>query len=126
MVGDELEMIECFFLCLGHEIGIPYLCDMKLHILRHAETADFSDSNKDIDRCLLPMGIKQSIALRAVFSEIEGIGSIWCSEARRARQTAEIVIGESHPKPSYHLDLYLGSLQTILQKIWDCNSGKDN
>ena len=98
---------------------------MKLHILRHAKTNDFSDTSKDIDRKLLPEGIKQATNLRSYFSKIQDIETTWCSEARRTRQTCEIVLSETHPKPVFHLDLYLASKQTILQKLWTFQSKGD-
>ena len=98
---------------------------MKLHILRHAQTDDFSETRKDIDRKLLPEGIQQATAMRNYLDKIKGIETIWCSEASRARQTAEIALSDSHPKPTYYLDLYLASKQSLLHKLWHFDSDKD-
>lgn len=98
---------------------------MKLHILRHAETDTYSESGADIDRKLLPKGIEQASDMRSYFEGIEGIQTIWCSEAYRTRQTAEIVLSENHPKPEYYLDLHLAPKQMILQMLWNFNSSGD-
>ena len=98
---------------------------MKLHILRHARTEYSSLSGHDFDRRLHAQGIKQATILRDFFESLTSIDEIWCSDAQRTRQTSEIVLQEVHPKPSYHVDLYLASKQDILQKIWNSDSNKE-
>lgn len=98
---------------------------MKLHILRHAKTDDHSISGSDIDRELLPEGVEQSVALRSYFNSITDIETVWCSDAKRTRQTAEIILDGIHPDPDFELDLYLASKQALLQKIWSSNLSGD-
>lgn len=98
---------------------------MKLHILRHAETDHFSSSGKDIDRKLTPYGIRQATALRNYFVNIDSIESVWCSAAARTKETCGIVLQESHPKPTFYLELHLASMQVLLQKIWSFESNSE-
>jgi len=98
---------------------------MKLHIIRHAKTDSYSSTGKDIDRPLLPEGIKQANELREYFNTVNEIETIWCSEARRTKQTAEIVLNDTHPAPEYEHDLYLASKQTMLQLLWNFKSAGD-
>lgn len=98
---------------------------MKLHILRHAKTEYSSPSGHDIDRSLHPRGIQQAYMLRDFFESLTSIDEIWCSDAQRTRQTSEIVLQEMHPKPSYHIELYLASKQDILQEIWSFDLSKE-
>lgn len=98
---------------------------MKLHILRHAKTDNYSSTGKDINRKLLPEGIEQANALRSYFDKIEGVKTVWCSEAERTRQTAEIVLNDTYPKPNFNLELYLASKQILLQNLWKFESSED-
>lgn len=98
---------------------------MRLHILRHAETDSFSATGKDIDRRLLPQGIQQGITLKRYFDGISSIERVWSSSSTRTRQTCELALNDQHPKPIFFDDLYLSSMQALLQKIWRFSSGSE-
>ncbi len=63
---------------------------LRLHVVRHAEASDDSDTGLDADRPLTPRGIRQAEALGAhLRAQDPRPGVVLASPYRRARQTAE-------------------------------------
>lgn len=91
---------------------------LRLHLLRHAKTEQFSPSGNDFDRYLMEKGTRQCDALVDHFSGISGIKNVWCSDATRTRQTLEPLSILGLPKAEYSKDLYLCSYKAILERIW--------
>lgn len=92
---------------------------MKLHLLRHAKTNQQSPTGRDFDRELLPKGRAQCHILDRYFEENVQVDDVWCSSAKRTRQTLELIqVKNSFANVSFHDDLYLCSTQTFLQKLW--------
>lgn len=63
---------------------------LRLHVVRHAEAADDSDTGLDADRPLTPRGLRQAEALGAhLRAQDPRPALVIASPYRRARQTAE-------------------------------------
>lgn len=96
---------------------------LRLHLLRHAKTEQFSSSGKDFDRPLMKKGRKQRDDLVRFFEHLEGIEKSYCSSAKRTRETIEPLLHSHLPKPIYRDDLYLCSHKTMLELIWGNSQG---
>lgn len=95
----------------------------KLQLLRHAKTNQYSDTGQDFDRSLLPKGIKQSEAMRIYF-ERQAIhpSAIWCSTARRTRETLNGVIPQAK-HVTFKDNLYLTIGKSMFQAICSKTEG---
>jgi len=96
---------------------------LRLHILRHAKTEQFSPTGKDFDRSLMKKGLRQRDDLKQFFKTTQKINHVWCSSAKRTRETLEVV--EGLPVPTFHDDLYLCSHKTMLKMLWESNPQGD-
>lgn len=85
-----------------------------LHILRHAKTNPFSSSGKDIDRELLPKGIKQALLFRKEKASCINNIKIICSPSQRTKQTLELIKSNLGYSIVEYVDiLYLASSNEI-------------
>lgn len=100
---------------------------MKLHLLRHAKTEKQSVSGKDYDRKLLKKGIQQSNEMLKFLKTNSFKNTIlYCSDAQRTRETFQIACSNlEFDEVSFHHELYLASLEDLLQFVWNQNSKKD-
>lgn len=89
---------------------------LHLHLLRHAKTEQFSTTGRDFDRALMERGKKQAKELKLYFNSIRNIGCVWCSTAKRTRQTLDAL--EGLPEPAYMDALYLCSSRDMLELLW--------
>ena len=96
---------------------------LRLHLLRHAKTEQFSPTGKDFDRYLMKKGLRQREDLKQFFKTIPDIEHVWCSSAKRTRETLEVL--EGLPAPTFHDDLYLCSDKTMLKMLWESNADGD-
>lgn len=100
---------------------------MKLHLLRHAKTDQFSVTGKDYDRELLTRGKKQSLGVLN-FLENQDLKStlVYCSGATRTRETLSFLI-EQFTETNVHFsnEFYLCSLQSYLEWLWQQNHEED-
>ena len=115
-VNDELQ----FYLVGGL---LKKIVMLHLHLLRHAKTEQFSPSGKDFDRFLMKKGKKQREDLKRFFNSISGIDNVWCSSAKRTRETLEPLKGL--PEPKFFDELYLCSHRTMLDMIWGARATGD-
>ena len=90
---------------------------LQLHLLRHAKTEQFSPTGKDFDRVLMKKGRRQRADLKVFFQTVSGIDHVWCSSAKRTRETLEPLKGL--PTPVFSEELYLCSHQAMLKKLWE-------
>ncbi|MEN9999012.1 MAG: hypothetical protein RI922_2002 [Bacteroidota bacterium] len=100
---------------------------MKIHLLRHAKTEQLSKSGKDFDRNLMERGILQSkeMATFLTNNKLQGM-EIWCSTAKRTRQTFSYLTDALQPaKLSFIDDLYLCEQEEFLSKLWNLNQSND-
>ncbi len=67
---------------------------MKIHLLRHAKTNSNSESGLDIDRELLPKGVKQA-SLMSSYLEDKLAVEVHCSSSKRTRQTFDLVFKDN-------------------------------
>lgn len=91
---------------------------LQLHLLRHAKTEQFSPTGKDFDRYLMQKGLRQREDLALFFESIHGIDRVYCSSAKRTRETLEPLLAKGLPEPEYRDDLYLCSYKTMLEILW--------
>lgn len=96
---------------------------LRLHLLRHAKTEQFSPTGKDFDRYLMKKGLRQRDDLKQFFQTIPNIEHVWCSSAKRTRETLEVL--EGLPVPKFHDDLYLCSHKAMLTMLWESNPQGD-
>ncbi|XOV67015.1 MAG: histidine phosphatase family protein [Fluviicola sp.] len=92
---------------------------LRLHLLRHAKTEQFSPTGKDFDRYLMVKGRKQRADLNLFFKTISNIDHVWCSSAKRTRETLAAI--EGLPEAHFFDELYLCSHKTMLQMLWERN-----
>ena len=92
---------------------------LRLHLLRHAKTEQFSPTGRDFDRHLMKKGLQQRDDLKQFFKTIPTIEHVWCSSAKRTRETLEVK--EGLPDAEFFEDLYLCSHKTMLNMIWGAN-----
>ena len=92
----------------------------ELVLLRHAKT-EWDNPNGDFERELTQQGFEEAQATGMWFATKEIFPSqIYCSTARRARQTYETVAATAQWRiPKLHLEprLYLAELATLLQLL---------
>ncbi|MFK7786692.1 MAG: histidine phosphatase family protein [Crocinitomicaceae bacterium] len=99
---------------------------MRLHLLRHGKTQQQSSTGRDFDRELNPKGVVQCEMLSDYFKKMDVNCEVWCSTARRTRQTYSNVSRENLLKKVVMLDnFYLCSRDTMLQALWK-RSGNDD
>lgn len=92
---------------------------MKLHLLRHGKTQQQSSTGRDFDRELNQKGIVQCEMLSNYFKKIDLNCEVWCSGARRTRQTyANISKEQQFEKVVMRDDFYLSSRDTMLKALW--------
>lgn len=92
-----------------------------LYIMRHAKS-DWETGTSDFDRPINTRGNKSAIHIGQWMSENNYIpDKIISSPAVRAKQTIELVVeqldGKTEKDISYEKDLYLASLDTLLENI---------
>ena len=92
---------------------------LRLHILRHAKTEQFSPTGRDFDRFLMEKGLQQRDDLKLFFKTVNAIENVWCSSAKRTRETLEVL--EGLPDAQFLDELYLCSQKTILNLLWNSN-----
>ena len=101
---------------------------MILHFLRHAKTNQLSPSGRDFDRELLPRGYEQLSEFRAFVGKNNqqkalSIDHIYCSSAKRTRQTFNEIAGLfPNATISFHDELYLASASELLTFLSSKNS----
>lgn len=100
---------------------------MKIHLIRHAKTAQSVTSGLDFDRKLLPKGIVQANILGYYLKEHKIKPAFtFCSASIRTKETLSIIQNSvelgivSFPK-----ELYLSERDVYLKKIWELKHGKD-
>lgn len=98
---------------------------MKIHLLRHAKTNQYSETGQDIDRNLLPKGIKQAELLATYIPHLELV-DIHCSSSRRTRQTFDLVFkNKAYSSIHFSEELYLCSAKELLAYINNLTTNKD-
>lgn len=101
---------------------------MRLHLLRHAKTDQFSISGKDFDRELLKKGLLQASSMGEFFnSKNINPSHIFCSSGVRARQTIEAIKKEHtfDSKVIFLDELYLCEKEVLLKFLGEQNHGED-
>ena len=99
---------------------------MKLHLLRHGKTQRQSVTGRDFDRELNQKGVVQCEMLAGYLKKIDVNCEVWCSTAKRTRQTYSNVNKEELFEKVTMLDnFYLCSRDTMLKTLWD-RSGCDD
>lgn len=98
---------------------------MKLHLLRHAKTDQWSVTGRDFDRRLLPKGIAQSNVLGEHLPGMN-VQQVWCSSAVRTRETLSILQHyQSFKDVQYSDGLYLCSREDLLKSLWNHKQSGD-
>lgn len=100
---------------------------MKIHLIRHAKTAQNSETGFDFDRKLLPKGIVQANVLASYLltHEVKPV-CVFCSDAVRTKETMEILQHTNQIKEiHYSNDFYLCEREIYLKTIWNLKHGKD-
>ncbi len=98
---------------------------MIVNFLRHAKTETTSSSGKDYDRNLAPKGRDQCEEIKKILNGILSVETkIYCSAARRTRQTAGLIFGNQR-SVSYFEELYLSNKETILEFICSQESSEE-
>lgn len=98
---------------------------LRLHLLRHAKTEQFSPSGKDFDRPLMSKGVRQSGELKHFFNSLSSIDHVLCSSAVRTRQTLELIKWDGMPTVLYSDELYLCSDKALLKLLWSSDLSGD-
>lgn len=101
---------------------------MKLFLLRHAKTKQFSSSGSDFDRKLKEKGEKQLDLMKAHLKEYFPTLSLklLVSTAKRTTQTYTRLKNElNNCEVEQESDLYLADLNIHLNKIWNAKTPKD-
>lgn len=100
---------------------------MRLHLIRHAKTNQFSPTGRDFDRQLMQRGWNQCVDLDLFLSKKElQKALVYCSSAVRTRETLEGICKNFNAENiQYHEDLYLCSFKTYLNHIWAAETGED-
>jgi phosphohistidine phosphatase len=100
---------------------------MKLHLIRHAKTEQFSPTGKDFDRQLMERGKKQGIELSQFLKNQDFKNAvILCSSAARTRETLAFLVSNfSEKNIVFDKEFYLCSVQTFLDSLWKQNHSKD-
>lgn len=97
---------------------------MKIHLLRHAKTAQFSSTGKDFDRKLADKGLRQCQKLKAYWATFDFSNTLFLvSTAKRTQQTFQESFSDLHASS---LDtLYLASAQELLTVLNTQKTHKD-
>ena len=99
---------------------------MKLHLLRHGKTQQQSSTGSDFDRELNPKGTIQCEMLSEYFKKIDLHCEVWCSTAKRTRQTySRVNRAEQFDRVHMRDDLYLCSRDTMLTALWERSEDED-
>lgn len=99
---------------------------MKLHLLRHGKTHQQSNTGRDYDRKLNEKGIIQCEFLGEYFAAKNLDCEVWCSSAKRTRETFVNVTKKVElKKVVMREDFYLCSRETMLEALWQ-RSGNDD
>lgn len=100
---------------------------MKLHLIRHAKTEQFSPTGKDFDRELMERGKKQSLELNQfLLNQDLKDALVYCSIAARTKETLSYLTPNFTPvNCNYDKLFYLCSEKTFLDWIWEQNHDKD-
>lgn len=86
---------------------------MRWYFLRHAKTEKFAASGLDYDRSLAERGIMQCEYLSETLKTLP-IETIYCSGAKRTRQTQQLACKEINAQVIFQESLYLAT-----QEIWE-------
>lgn len=99
---------------------------IKLVILRHAKTNQFSETGSDFDRKLLPRGVNQGKELEIFFAKTGfDIEEIHVSSAKRTRETFELIEKSvAGAQVQFWDHLYLADAHEILSFICQLNHSK--
>jgi phosphohistidine phosphatase len=92
---------------------------MKLLLMRHAKAAP-GDGGSDHERPLAARGVGDAATIgRWLAGRVDRLDAVWCSTARRARQTWEGVAGElpDAPEPIYLRAVYEATPTDLLELI---------
>ncbi|MDG1147222.1 MAG: phosphoglycerate mutase family protein [Crocinitomicaceae bacterium] len=99
---------------------------MKLHLIRHGNAENESQSGHDFDRSLSTKGVNQTLNLGIYLNLKINDCEVWCSGAVRTRETLKSISKSySNLQPIYFRDLYLCSKQDLLHHIWKRQSNED-
>jgi phosphohistidine phosphatase len=102
---------------------------MRIHLLRHAEAEDRSESGRDEDRALSAAGIKRMRAIARGIASLETpFSAIYVSPLLRARQTAELVAAACRFTPTLKETKALipgADVDTILHELAMAKVNKD-
>ncbi len=100
---------------------------MKLHLLRHAKTEQFSPTGKDFDRELMERGRKQSAQLNQFLSNQDLKNTVvLCSSSARTKETLSFITANFKEENCFfEKDLYLCSVKTFLEILWKMDDGND-
>ncbi len=92
---------------------------MKLHILRHADTENFSFSGQDIDRSLLPEGRVRAEKMGIFLNEkLSRKIAVYTSPSVRTKETAEIIQSKFEFRNiQFKNELYHANLSQLLAFI---------
>lgn len=90
---------------------------LQLHLLRHAKTEQISTTGKDFDRYLMKKGLRQRDDLKNFLNGVSNIEHVWCSSAKRTRETIELM--DNLPNPEFFDELYLCSYKRMLGMLWE-------
>ena len=100
---------------------------MKLHLIRHAKTEQFSPTGKDFDRALMTRGRKQAKELNQ-FLDNQYLKEtlVYCSNAARTKETLAHIMPNFSKENCFFLnELYLCPLKTFLEFIWKMDHQKE-
>jgi len=100
---------------------------MKLHLIRHAKTEQFSPTGKDFDRELMKRGRKQCVELNQFLVNQDLKDTlVFCSSADRTKETLSYLMTNfSNENCFFDKELYLCSLKFYLEFLWKINHEKD-
>lgn len=89
---------------------------MKLILLRHGDAQLRSTTGKDFDRNLSPLGIQQAkwTAQKLLDVPLNAPPTIFCSAAKRTRETAHYALPQWEQQVQYFDDLYHASYEQLL------------
>jgi phosphohistidine phosphatase len=100
---------------------------MKLHLIRHAKTEQFSPTEKDFDRQLMERGKNQGAELNNFLLNQELKNTlVFCSSAARTAETLSHIKENFNSEHCFHeRSFYLCSEKTYLDWLWKQNHNKD-
>lgn len=99
---------------------------MRLHLIRHADRTLTAPSGNDFDCTLTHVGFEQcKILAKHVKPYLEGI-EVWCSGAKRTRQTLSVLEKVVSFGPVTYADTFhLCPKEVFLEHIWASDSDQD-